>query len=61
MRLNCDRPTLAWVKFLCDYGTDNYNPVCPDIKGVTLNVLTRTFLLLQLAEQFLKVHISTDA
>ncbi len=38
------------VKYLCDYGTDNCNPVCPGIKGVTLDVQMRAFLLLQQAE-----------
>jgi hypothetical protein len=46
-RLNCDCPTLARVKYLCDYGTDSCNPVCLDIKGAASDVLTRTFLLLQ--------------
>ncbi len=25
------------VKYPCDYVTDNYNPICPGIKGVTPN------------------------
>ncbi len=35
------------VKYPCDYETDNYNPICPGIKGVTSDVLMRAFLLLQ--------------
>jgi hypothetical protein len=27
-RLNRNDPILAWVIYLCDYGTDNCNPVC---------------------------------
>jgi hypothetical protein len=38
------------VKYPYDYGTDNYNPICPGIKGVTSDVLTIAFLLLQQAE-----------
>jgi hypothetical protein len=45
------------VKYLCYYGTDNYNPICPGIKGVTSDMLTRTFFLLQQAEYFIKAHI----
>jgi hypothetical protein len=41
---------LQRVKYLCDYRTDNCNPVCPGIKGVTSDVQTRAFLLLQQAE-----------
>ncbi len=26
--LNCDCPILARVKYLCDFGFDNCNPVC---------------------------------
>jgi hypothetical protein len=37
------------------------NLFCLDIKGVTSDVLTRIFLLLQKAEGLIKVHISTDA
>jgi hypothetical protein len=49
------------VKYLCDYGTDHYNPICLGIKGVTSDVLTRAFLLLQQAEQIIKPSLSTDA
>ncbi len=42
------------VKYLCDYGTDNCNPICPGIKGVTSDVLTRTLSLLQQDEKFMK-------
>jgi hypothetical protein len=35
------------VKYLCDYRTDNCNPICPGIKGVTSDVQTRAFLLPQ--------------
>ncbi len=38
------------VKYLCDYGTGNYNPICLGIKGVTSHMLLRAFLLLQQAE-----------
>jgi hypothetical protein len=31
--LNGDRPILARVKYLCDYGTDNCNPVCLNVNG----------------------------
>jgi hypothetical protein len=41
---------LQRVKYLCDYGTDNYNRICPGIKGVKLDVQTIAFLLLQQAE-----------
>jgi hypothetical protein len=37
---------LHWVKYLCDCGTDNYNLICPGIKGAASDVL----LLLQQAE-----------
>jgi hypothetical protein len=45
------------VKYLCDYGTDNCNPICPGIKGVTSDVQTRAFLLLQQAEYFIKALV----
>jgi hypothetical protein len=38
------------VKYLCHYRPDNCNPVCLGIKGMTPDVLTRGFLLLQKAE-----------
>jgi hypothetical protein len=38
------------VKYLCDYGTDNSNPICLGIKGVTSDMQTRAFLLFQQAE-----------
>ncbi len=38
------------VKYLCDYETDNCNPICLGIKGVTSDVLTRAILILQQAE-----------
>jgi hypothetical protein len=44
------RNTLHGVKYPCDYGTDNCNPICLGIKGVASDVLTRAFLLLQQAE-----------
>ncbi len=34
------------IKYPCDYGVDNYNPICPGIKGVTSDVQRRAFLLL---------------
>jgi hypothetical protein len=37
---------LQSVKYLCEYGTDNCNHVCPGIKGVTSDVQTRAFMLL---------------
>jgi hypothetical protein len=49
-RLNVTAQHLHRVKYPCDYGTDNYNLFCPGIKGVTSDVLTRAFLLLQEAE-----------
>ncbi len=27
------------VEYPCDYGTNNYNPLCPGIKSVTSDVL----------------------
>jgi hypothetical protein len=40
-RLNRDRSILAWVKYLCDYGTDNCNPVCLNVNYEKSNILTR--------------------
>ncbi len=30
-RLNCDHPMFARVKYICDYGTDNCNPISLNI------------------------------
>ncbi len=38
-RLNHDRPILAWVKSLCDYGIDNCDPVCLNVKCEKSKVL----------------------
>jgi hypothetical protein len=32
--LKCDRPSIAQgYKYLCDYGTNNFNPIWPGIKS----------------------------
>ncbi len=37
-------------KYSFDNGTDNHNTISPGIKGVTSDLLMRTFLLLQQVE-----------
>ncbi len=48
-RLNCDHPVFATVKYLCDYGTNNCNPNCPDVCYEALNVMLSVFLLFKRA------------
>jgi hypothetical protein len=36
------------LKYPCDYGTDNYNPICPGINNETPHA-TRAFVLTQLS------------
>jgi hypothetical protein len=43
-RLNRDHPILAWVKYLWDYGTDNCNPVLPNVNYEKSKGLTRASL-----------------
>jgi hypothetical protein len=48
-RLNCDCPIFARVKYLCDYRTDNYNPVCLDVNYEESNITMLVSLLFQQA------------
>jgi hypothetical protein len=50
-RLNFDSPILTWVKYLCDYGIHNCNPVCRNVNHEKSNVLTRAFLPSQWAHE----------
>jgi hypothetical protein len=49
--LNCGHPVLARVKYLCDYRTDNCNPVCLNVNYEKSNVLTRASLPSQRAHK----------
>jgi hypothetical protein len=33
IRLKSYHPDIAELKYSCDYGTNNYNPICPDINS----------------------------
>ncbi len=50
-RLNCDRPILARVKYLCNYGTDNCNPVCLNVNYEKSHLLMRASLPSQRAHK----------
>jgi hypothetical protein len=51
-RLNHDRPIFARVKYLCDYGTDNCNPVCLDVNYEESNVMMSVSLFFQQAHKW---------
>jgi hypothetical protein len=48
MRLNCDCPILARV---CDYGTNNSSPICPNVNYEKSNIQTRASLPSQRAHK----------
>jgi hypothetical protein len=50
-KLNCDCPILAGIKYLCDYCTDNCNPVCLNVKYEKSNTLMRASLPSQRAHK----------
>ncbi len=51
-RLNRDRPIFARVKYLCDYGPDNCNPVCLDVNYEEPNVMMSVSLFFQRAQEW---------
>jgi hypothetical protein len=56
-RLSCDCPIFARVKYLCDYKTDNCNPVCLGVSYKASDVMLSVSLLFQqLTHGLLKNH-----
>ncbi len=55
-RLNHDRTMFARVKCLCDYGTDNCNPINPDVCCKASDDILLVSLLLHQARGLLKNH-----
>jgi hypothetical protein len=47
-----DLPILARVKYLCDYGTDNCNPVCLDVNYEESNIMMLISLFIQQAHKW---------
>jgi hypothetical protein len=49
-RSSRDRPIFARIKYLCDYGTDNCNPICPRVSYEVPDVMLSVSLLFQRAQ-----------